>query len=148
MIFYEKRCFDRTIVFFFFLSFFFFFFFFFFSVPHVNGQITRHLFKKSTGFVNVKTYLQTSKQGHSSVDIRTARSKLYFLVESPITQYRLDSTDNDFRITPVHTSFAKIPFLMTRLIHIKVREKSRECHNHKPQPFPDTKRKRKQTKPK
>ena len=31
---------------------------------------------------------------------------------------------------------------------IKVREKSRECHNHKPQPFPDTKRKKKQTKPK
>ena len=30
----------------------------------------------------------------------------------------------------------------------KVREKSRECTNHKPQPFPDTKRKRKQTKPK
>ena len=28
----------------------------------------------------------------------------------------------------------------------KVREKSRECHNHKPQPFPDTKRKRKATK--
>ena len=28
----------------------------------------------------------------------------------------------------------------------KVREKSREWHNHKPQPFPDTKRKRKQTK--
>ena len=29
----------------------------------------------------------------------------------------------------------------------KVREKSRECHKNKPQPFPDTKRKRKQTKP-
>ena len=30
----------------------------------------------------------------------------------------------------------------------KVREKSRECHNHKPQPFPDTmRRRRKQTKP-
>ena len=29
----------------------------------------------------------------------------------------------------------------------KVRENSRECHNHKPQPFPDIKRKRKQTKP-
>ena len=29
----------------------------------------------------------------------------------------------------------------------KVREKSRECQNHKPQPLPDTKRKRKQTKP-
>ena len=29
----------------------------------------------------------------------------------------------------------------------KVREMSRECHNHKPQPLPDTKRKRKPTKP-
>ena len=29
----------------------------------------------------------------------------------------------------------------------KVREKFRECHNHKPQRFPDTKRKRKQTNP-
>ena len=29
----------------------------------------------------------------------------------------------------------------------KVREKSRECHNHIPQPFPDTKRKRKPIKP-
>ena len=28
----------------------------------------------------------------------------------------------------------------------KVRQKSRECHNHKPQPFPDNKKKRKQTK--
>ena len=30
----------------------------------------------------------------------------------------------------------------------KMREKSKECHNHKPQPFPDTKRKRKPTNPK
>ena len=29
----------------------------------------------------------------------------------------------------------------------KVREKSRECHNHKPQAFPDTKRNRKPTTP-
>ena len=29
----------------------------------------------------------------------------------------------------------------------KVREKSKECHNHKPQLFPDTKRKRKPTNP-
>ena len=29
----------------------------------------------------------------------------------------------------------------------KLREKSKECHNHKQQPFPDTKRKREQTKP-
>ena len=33
------------------------------------------------------------------------------------------------------------------LVKTKVREKSRECHNYKLQPFPDSKRKRKQTKP-
>ena len=37
--------------------------------------------------------------------------------------------------------------LLTTKLLKKVREKSRECHNHKPQPFPVTKRKRKQTKP-
>ena len=31
------------------------------------------------------------------------------------------------------------------LMKKKVREKSRECHNYKPRPFPDTKRKRKPT---
>ena len=38
-------------------------------------------------------------------------------------------------------------FLFDSYVHQqnKVRGKSRECHNHKPQPFPDTK-KRKQTK--
>ena len=33
------------------------------------------------------------------------------------------------------------------MLEKKVKETSRECHNHKPQPFPDTKRKRKPTKP-
>ena len=33
------------------------------------------------------------------------------------------------------------------LLQKKVREKSRECYNHKPQPFPDPKRKRKPTNP-
>ena len=33
------------------------------------------------------------------------------------------------------------------IINKKVREKSREWHKQKPQPFPDTKRKRKPTKP-
>ena len=37
--------------------------------------------------------------------------------------------------------------LKVPLVHKKVREKSRECHNHKPQPFPDSKRKRKPTNP-
>ena len=34
------------------------------------------------------------------------------------------------------------PVNLSYLIKKKVREKSRECHNHKPQPFPDTKRKK------
>ena len=36
---------------------------------------------------------------------------------------------------------------LTLSVHKKEREKSRKCQIHKPQPFPDTKRKRKQTKP-
>ena len=38
-------------------------------------------------------------------------------------------------------------FVYLLFVKNKVREKSRECHNHKPQPFPDTKRKRKPTNP-
>ena len=37
--------------------------------------------------------------------------------------------------------------LFALFLENKVREKSRECHNYKPQPFPDTKRKRKPTNP-
>ena len=40
----------------------------------------------------------------------------------------------------------KLSSTETHEVSKKVREKSRECHNHKPQPIPDTKRKRKQTK--
>ena len=36
---------------------------------------------------------------------------------------------------------------LTLSVHNKERKKSRKCQIHKPQPFPDTKRKRKQTKP-
>ena len=51
--------------------------------------------------------------------------------------------------------YAKYNFSVEKIILVsdmyirkkKVREKSRECHNHKPQPFPDTKRKRKPTNP-
>ena len=38
-------------------------------------------------------------------------------------------------------------FLLFQTMTKKVREKSRECQNHKPQPFRDTKRKRKPIKP-
>ena len=48
----------------------------------------------------------------------------------------------------MHEKPCLIP-IMTLISHLKkkLREKSRECHNHKPQPFPDTKRKRKPTNP-
>ena len=38
-------------------------------------------------------------------------------------------------------------YIFLNLYTKKVREKSRECHNYKPQPLPDTKTKRKRTKP-
>ena len=38
-----------------------------------------------------------------------------------------------------------LPKSVRCLLRKKVREKPRECHNHKPQPFPDPKRKRKPT---
>ena len=43
----------------------------------------------------------------------------------------------------------KLPLYVSPVADIqkKVREKSRECHNHKPQPFPDTRRKRKPANP-
>ena len=47
------------------------------------------------------------------------------------------TTKNDS--VPINFSLKNLP------IKKKVREKSRECHNHKPQPFSDPKRKRKPT---
>ena len=47
---------------------------------------------------------------------------------------------------PGTDSLTKMYFMCSILFTKKVREKSRKCHNHKPQSFPDTKRKRKQTK--
>ena len=58
---------------------------------------------------------------------------------------------------PCHAEWIKMPRPLlifsqsdypTQAVHTKkVKENSRECHNHKPQPFPDTKRKRKPTNP-
>ena len=54
-------------------------------------------------------------------------------------------------ITPLNECTGRLSRVSTRHKHNrrgmqkKVREKSRECHNHKPQPFPDPKRMRKPT---
>ena len=56
-------------------------------------------------------------------------------------------------ITPLNGCTGRLSRVSTRHKHnrrgmqIKVREKSRECHNHKPHPVPDTKRKRRPTNP-
>ena len=42
----------------------------------------------------------------------------------------------DFHNINAHTKFGKKSLIFTEK---KVREKSRECHNYKSQPFPDTK---------
>ena len=54
-------------------------------------------------------------------------------------------------LTTMH-AVCRITFMLYPIFFIskndftkKVREKSRECHNHKPQPFPNTERKRKPT---
>ena len=47
----------------------------------------------------------------------------------------------------VHHMALNNRFSEVKIYGEKVTEKSRECHNHTPQPFPYTKRKKKQTKP-
>ena len=42
--------------------------------------------------------------------------------------------------------FLEVKFSIYLNRHKKGKRKTRECHNHKPQPFPDSKRKKKQTK--
>ena len=46
-----------------------------------------------------------------------------------------------------HLSTCSLRSLVLKWVQKKVNEKVQECHNHKPQPFPDTKRKRKPTNP-
>ena len=63
----------------------------------------------------------------------------------------LNKTETPIFLSVVCSLFPKAIFLTFILIGLKtyykkgIREKSRECHNHKPQPLPDTKRKRKPT---
>ena len=58
--------------------------------------------------------------------------------------------DFDLDTMTVEEGILSVPWInikLTQRIQKNVREKSKECHNHKPQPLPDTKRKWKQTKP-
>ena len=65
-----------------------------------------------------------------------------FIVGTLWAQLLLQFSTNSSEILQVSLSWAEdVHVLFTE----KVRENSRECHNHKPQPFPDSKRKRKPT---
>ena len=68
-----------------------------------------------------------------------------FLVTDRPQTYLLFTISKDHNSTSTHP---RVTFLALCVpSQKKVREKSRECHNHKPQPFPDPKRRRKPTNP-
>ena len=88
-------------------------------------------------------------------NIQKARRTIYSLMGSGLHGH--NGVDPE---TSIHLNIYVLPMLVyglevallkatliDKLETKKVREKSREFHNHKPQPFPDTKRKRKPTKP-
>ena len=53
----------------------------------------------------------------------------------------------DSSLSHIYYPFQHVMQLFISIFKTKVTEKSRECHNHKLQPFPYTKRKRKPTNP-
>ena len=57
-----------------------------------------------------------------------------------------DMVNFETHITNISKKTARqinVLFRLSNVLKKKIREKSRECHNQKPQPFPDTKWKRK-----
>ena len=85
--------------------------------------------------------------------MQTIKKKLLYEVYSTDILFeklsRYKSTTTIVKVTNVTTSGCpgKIKRVRKYIYPKKVREKSRECHNHKPQLFPDPKRKRKPTNP-
>ena len=107
------------------------------------------------GTKNVKTkYRNIAIQGRKcgqNVEISLRRVFFFFFFVCFKCHKSANTTCNIFtsaskfpRIEPLsHAVYWKLQSDLAK----KVRGKSRECYNHKPQPFPDTKRKRKPTKP-
>ena len=77
--------------------------------------------------LNSDTYIQSAKR--SSPSSVKHHSKTHIITNTLMKQIKVSNGD----LKPVQEK--------------KSKRKSRKCHNHKPQPFPDTKRKRKPTKP-
>ena len=84
---------------------------------------------------------------HLFPDIPTRTDKIYHDVNVEDSQ---PVKEHPYRMNPTKQYLKKeIQYLHDNDITEPktVREKSRECHNHKPQPFPDIKRKKKPTNP-
>ena len=114
-----------------------------------EGTVTTHfhqdieMVNQGCGLNQITTCPQTSKRSKSIC---------------PTKFYLPEYWHFSYGVLLMSTHTICFPYKIRKFIHLKiwilfselwkkVREKSRECHNHKPQPFPDTKRKRKQTKP-
>ena len=93
-----------------------------------------------TKAVRVTTYvLRFIKMIRKSVGVNQVKtdSKSKYLTNNELTE-----AENLWLLYIQGKHFSEV---FTAITKKKVREKSRECHNHKPQPFPDLKRKRKPT---
>ena len=122
--------------------FFFFFFFFFYKYNHCGKAFTRRgLLQKHVRIYNEDKPYKYDYCGRS------------FTQQGLLQQcVRIHARDKPYKCNHCCKGFTQLGILQ---LHVKlhteckkmVREKSRECHNHKLQPFSDTKRKRKETKP-
>ena len=109
-------------------------------------------------FLEVPTnyYSYTQHSCHICLHLRQIMNyclRLRFVVkEFQRTLSKLKATEptdlmiNRFSFSLASDQSFSLLFLMRTNLFKRLIEKSRECHNHKPQPTPDTKRKRKMTK--
>ena len=114
-----------------------------FMVPkYINSEKNYACNDLSTHFR--KIILRYIKIGHSINVIRQTACMVVNLFTVTDFAFLFGCTpagrDSDSMMTPAER-------LLSKKKGKKKKKKSRDCHNHKPPPFPDIKRKRKQTKP-
>ena len=96
----------------------------------------------------VRLYRRTFLHGAAHITLK-AKARQYITETRLNKQRKLHQKYRDWIALSKHTGGLNLVVKTSGIIQLKkkVREKSRECLNHKPQPFPDTKRKRKSTNP-
>ena len=112
------------------------------SIKFYNNFILPFLL---TGASSIKEIIRKTKKQFCLVLINARIVKMYNSCTSAVDMYGdlVLHLQNTMRL---HRSRRSKQYGVSQLKK-RVREKSRECHNKKPQPFLDTKRKMKQTKP-